>query len=160
MHYFTLKNITLLSGCNKILGILAVLVGLLGCEESGIELSDTPQISLEAISHDTLVQYEEVLILTISYTDGDGDLGYPDPDRYSLFIRDVRLSDFDSFFVGPLAPMDSSVPIEGVIDVEFPSLFLFGNGASETTRFECRMVDRAGNESNLITTPSVVILKE
>ncbi len=149
-----------MSGCNKILLFSIVLFGFIGCEQSSVELSETPEISLEAISHDTLVQYAEVLVLTIAYKDGDGDLGYPDPDQYSLFIRDVRLSNFDSFFVGPLAPLDSSVPIEGVIDVEFPSLFLFGNGPSETTRFECRLVDRAGNESNLITTPSVVILKE
>lgn len=132
----------------------------MGCEESELELSETPSIRLESISHDTLVQYEEVLVLSISYKDGDGDLGYPDPDQYSLFVRDLRLSDFDSFFVGPLAPMGEAVPIEGVIHVEFPSLFLFGNGESERTQFECRMVDRAGNESNLITTPAVVILKE
>jgi len=149
-----------LSGCSKFFVFLTIVLAVGACEESEMDLGVIPQISLQEMSHDTLIQYDEVLVLRIKYKDGDGDLGYPDPDRYSLFIRDLRLEDFDSFFVGPLAPMDSSVPIEGVLNVEFPSLFLFGNGMSETTRFECKMVDRAGNESNLITTPSVVILKE
>lgn len=149
-----------MSGCSKLVVFVMILFVFGACEESDMDLGVIPEISLEGMSHDTLVQYEEVLVLRIKYKDGDGDLGYPDPDRYSLFIRDLRLEDFDSFFVGPLAPMDSNVPIEGVLNVEFPSLFLFGNGMSETTRFECKMVDRAGNESNLITTPSIVILKE
>lgn len=133
---------------------------LYACEEEDMGISEIPEIRLTEISHDTIVQYEDVLVLNIEYKDGDGDLGFPDPDEYALFIRDLRLEDFDSFFIGPLAPMESSVPIQGVLNVEFPSLFLFGNGGSETTRFECKMLDRAGNESNLITTPSVVILKE
>ncbi len=149
-----------MNGLTKIL-CASLLVFILGaCEESDLEFSDVPEIGLEGMSHDTIVQYQEVLVINIKYKDGDGDLGYPDPDKYALFIRDLRLEDFDSFFVGPLAPEDSEVPIEGVINVEFPSLFLFGNGQSETTRFECKMVDRAGNESNVITTPSVTILKE
>ncbi len=149
-----------MSGLSKFLGLCILFSLLLSCEKEDLTYSEEPEIQLSDISHDTVVQYGEVLVISINYKDGDGDLGFVDPDQYALFIRDLRLEDFDPFYVGPLSPVGSSVPIEGELKVEFPSLFLFGNGPQETTRFECRMVDRAGNESNLITTPSVVILRE
>jgi hypothetical protein len=52
------------------------------------------------------------------------------------------------------------VPIQGHLDIEFPSLFLFGNGEAEQTRFQIRMVDREGNESNLLETNTVTIVRE
>jgi hypothetical protein len=157
---YHIKTIIPLSGLSKLIGVCILFSLLLSCEKEDLSYSEEPEIQLSDISHDTLVQYGEVLVISIHYQDGDGDLGFEDPDQYALFIRDLRLEDFDPFYVGPLSPVGSSVPIEGELKVEFPSLFLFGNGPQETTRFECKIVDRAGNESNLITTPSVVILRE
>ena len=140
--------------------VLAVLL-LWGCNKSDtIEISNVPEITLLGISHDTIHQYQDVLLIQISYKDGDGDLGFEDPEEYALFVRDVRLEKFDGFYVGPLAPPDAQVPIQGNLIIEFPSVFLFGNGNAEQTRFEIKMIDRAGNESNLLTTEPVLILRE
>ena len=122
--------------------------------------SNTPLIGLVSISQDTIRQYEDVLSIRISYKDGDGDIGFEDPEEYALYVRDIRLEAFDGFYVGPLAPPDAQVPIQGELNIEFPSLFLFGNGAVEQTRFEIKMIDRAGNESNLIETDFVAITRE
>jgi hypothetical protein len=100
------------------------------------------------------------LSIRISYKDGDGDIGFEDPEQYALYVRDIRLEAFDGFYVGPLAPPDAEVPIQGELNIEFPSLFLFGNGAVEQTRFEIKMIDRAGNESNVIETEFVAITRE
>lgn len=161
MESIMLKDICHFSGRDRIGGLVIALLLILGCNDSSDLLpGEVPEISLLEISHDSIVQYEEPLIITIQYQDGDGDLGFEDPERYALFVRDIRLEDFDNFYVGPLSPPGSDVAIEGDLNVEFPSLFLFGNGPSETTRFELKMIDRAGNESNLLTTPSVTILRE
>lgn len=119
-----------------------------------------PEITLVGLSHDTIRQYQDALIIRIGYKDGDGDVGFEDPETYALFVRDIRLAEFDGFYIGPIAPPGSSVPIQGELTIEFPSLFLFGNGAIEQTRFEIKMIDRAGHESNLIETDFVSIVRE
>jgi hypothetical protein len=125
-----------------------------------MEYSDIPEIQLIELSHDTIREYEDVLRIRIFYKDGNGDLGFENPEEYALFVRDIRLETFDAFYVGPLAPPDADVPIQGYLNIEFPSLFLFGNGAAEQTRFEIKMIDRAGNESNLLETAIVSITRE
>lgn len=143
---------------------LLLLTGLLiigGCgKEDDITWSNTPEIQLVSISQDTIRQYEDALSIRIYYKDGDGDIGFEDPEEYALYVRDIRLEAFDGFYVGPLAPPDAQVPIQGELNIEFPSLFLFGNGAVEQTRFEIKMIDRAGNESNVIETDFVAITRE
>jgi len=140
-----------------ILGLLF----LTGCKkEDDITYPEVPEILLLGVSHDTIRQYEDVLLIRIMYKDGDGDIGFENPEEYALFVRDIRLQAFDGFYVGPLAPPDADVPIQGELSIEFPSLFLFGNGGIEQTRFEIKMVDRAGHESNLIETGIVSIIRE
>lgn len=141
--------------------LIPALLLLIGCnKEDDITYSNVPAIELVGLSNDTIRQYEDVLTIRISYKDGDGDIGFEDPQQYALYVRDIRLEAFDGFYVGPLAPPDVSVPIQGELTIEFPSLFLFGNGAVENTKFEIKMIDRAGNESNVIETDFVAITRE
>ena len=160
MVFFISRVICRSAGTSYLLFLFAPLI-LIGCKkEDDITYPDIPEISLVGISHDTIRQYEDVLIIRIFYKDGDGDIGFENPEEYALFVRDVRLQAFDGFYVGPLAPPDANVPIQGELSIEFPSLFLFGSGAVEQTRFEIKMIDRAGNESNLIETDFVAIVRE
>lgn len=132
-----------------------------GCSKEEIEkYSNVPEIQLVELSHDTVRQYEDVLRIRIFYKDGNGDLGFESPEEYALFVRDIRLASFDNFYIGPLTPPGVEVPIQGNLDIEFPSLFLFGNGTVEQTRFQIKMIDREGNESNLLETSTVAIIRE
>jgi hypothetical protein len=134
---------------------------IMACEEETVEHYPVePKIELLGLSHDTIRQYEDALVITIQYKDGDGDIGFEDPEQYALYVRDIRLENFDGFYVGPVAPPDSNVPIQGELTIEFPSLFLFGNGAVEQTRFEIKMIDRAGHESNVLETELIAIIRE
>ena len=153
------KAICLISGRSSLL-ILAMILIWSCTKDDELPYSDTPEIELVGISHDTVVQYDEVLVLTITYKDGDGDIGFESPDKYAVFVRDTRLANFDGFYVGPVAPPGSSVPITGQISIEFPNLFIFGNGNSEKTQFEIKMIDRSGHESNLLMTDQIVILRD
>lgn len=157
----TLKVICHSVGLSRIVMIIGLLL-LIGCQDDDevLDYPDIPEIQLVGISHDTIRQYEDALVIRIFYKDGNGDIGFEDPQQYALFVRDIRLDAFDGFYVGPLAPPDANVPIQGELTIEFPSLFLFGNGAIEQTRFEIKMIDRAGHESNLLETDIVSIIRE
>ena len=158
MVFTTSKIICRFVGLNSIL--LCSLFLVVGCTTDEVQkYSITPEIELLSVSSDTIIQYEDVLYLQIGYKDGNGDLGFENPDQYALHIRDIRLEAFDGFYVGPLAPPGANVPIQGELTVEFPSLFLFGNGNTELTKFQVKLIDRAGNESNLIETDFVAITR-
>lgn len=144
--------------------VLLLLFGFLcftSCmKDEVVEYSDIPEIQLVELSHTTIRQYQDVLRIKIFYKDGNGDLGFESPEEYALFVRDIRLESFDGFYVGPITPPGVEVPIQGNLHIEFPSLFLFGNGDMEQTRFQIKIIDRAGHESNLLETGTVTITRE
>lgn len=160
MVYTTSKDTCHSVGPGSLLFFLICLM-ITGCQKEEImHLAIEPKIEVVDVSHDTIRQYEDVLLIRIFYQDGNGDLGFEDPQQYALFVRDIRLQSFDGFYVGPLTPPGVEVPIQGELTVEFPALFLFGNGPAEQTRFQIKMIDRAGNESNMVETGKVTITRE
>lgn len=155
MVFITLKNICLSFGLTSVLLCFAS-----SCTKDEINIiSNVPKIELISISSDTITEFEEALIIKISYEDGDGNLGFEETDQYALFVRDIRLEAFDGFYLGPIAPPSETLAIKGELNVEFPNLFVFGNDSTETTRFELKMIDRSSNESNILITESIIIVK-
>lgn len=126
-------------------------------DELAFELA--PKIELLSISNDTIVQFTEQLVINIKYEDGDGDLGTTDPDVNSIFVQDQRLENPDEYYLGPLAPPEASISIQGTINLELSNTFLLGNGNQETTVFTIHFFDRAGNQSNVIETDPITILR-
>ncbi|HNG68686.1 MAG TPA: hypothetical protein PLP63_07065 [Saprospiraceae bacterium] len=135
---------------------------VLGCHTISDEppFSTTPEIKLNGISNDTIREFDDILTLSIHYQDGDGDLGFEEPDQYAVFIRDARLTNYDGFYIGPVAPPGAEIAVQGNLKLEFPSLFVFGNRFNERTRFYIYMKDRNGNKSNELISPDVIILKK
>lgn len=157
---FTISKTTCLLGCSKLYFLIIAFTILIcsSCQnEADPPFSIVPEIKLLNVSHDTIVEYQDVLVLTVEYKDGDGDIGFLDPDVNAIFVRDARLENFDGFYIGPVTPIGANVPIQGQVDIEFPSVFLFGSRETETTRFYIKLLDRAGQESNMLETPPVVI---
>jgi len=138
-----------------IISLCFVLV-VAGCKKEEEE-PKPPIIELVEITPLSLVQYEESVYITLKYNDLDGDIGYEDPDEYSLKIKDNRLAHPDWYHVPPLSPIGSNVAIEGNLTVKINTLFLLGNGAQEQTSFGIQLKDRTGNWSEEITTPQVLI---
>src|SRR5690606_40889576 len=101
MEFFTSRVICRFSGpVSSSVLILILLTVLTGCEkDSRLPFSDKPEIELVSVSHDTIVEYEDRLVIRIRYIDGNGDLGFEDPELYALFVRDLRLADFDDFYI-------------------------------------------------------------
>lgn len=133
----------------------------ISCTQQTDDLSfpSEPKITLDSISRDTLVEFEDRLVLYLTYQDGDGDLGTSDPDINSIFIQDSRLQNADEYYLPPLAPETETISIQGEFTVELSTTFLLGNGTEESTVFSLFVKDRAGNQSNVVATKEVLIVK-
>ncbi|HLP94984.1 MAG TPA: hypothetical protein VK168_13160 [Saprospiraceae bacterium] len=154
-----------------VVGSLVVVI-LLGFCVQPPDYPDEPQIKYIGLSKNIMNQgegYTDSLFVTFSFTDGDGDLGYPESDPTgSVFIRDSR----DSFFKPPLQlpyvePLGAANGISGEITVKLPTTCCIYT-SPEGFKFPCDEVpvtfqfdsfsyfikirDRAGHESNEIKT--------
>ena len=126
-----------------------------GCKKK--ELSKTPSIKLIGVSNTSIQQFKDSLDIIFEYTDNDGDIGNDNPDDNYIQVKDRRLSTPDFYFIKPLAPPGSSIKIKGEITLHIKNAFLLGNGSQEITQFDIKLRDRAGNWSNTISTPEILI---
>jgi len=134
-------------------------VGVSSCKKEEAKINPTPIIDFISINKTTFKQFEDSVIIEISYKDENGDIGYEDADKNSLFVRDNRLSKADGYYIPPKAPPGSSIPIQGKLSIVLPPLFILGTGNSEKTKFEIHLLDREGNKSNIVFSPEVSIVK-
>lgn len=119
--------------------------------------SPFPEIEFVSISATEVEEFSNQVEVVIGYYDVNGDLGTVDADDLSLQIKDARLEGVDLYHVPPLTPELEELEIEGTFNVQLNPLFLLGNGSMESTDFTIQLRDRAGNWSNQITTPLVII---
>jgi hypothetical protein len=144
---------------SAIASILCVLFLYSCSKKSDLPFSAVPEIKITAINSTSIKQFEDSLIISLAYQDGDGNIGFEESDSFALIIRDIRLATDDKFHISPLAPIGESIAIKGVIRVPIGKLFLFGTSNTESTRFILRLKDRAGNWSNEVETESILISK-
>jgi len=115
--------------------------------------------------------------ITISYTDGDGDIGLTEADnlepyKYNYYLKLMQL--VDGQMVDVILPTDSitfnaRIPIltptgrnkniKGEISMNFDLYFNSYLLKSDTIGFEIYIIDRALNKSNIVTTPNLTIIK-
>lgn len=139
------------------LALLSLLVGACKKKEE-TAINPVPFISLLRTSTTEVIQFQDQIVFTISYVDEDGDLGFEDPDSYSIELKDDRLPTADLYYLKPLAPTGTTISISGELSITLQSIFLLGSGnIQETTLFTIRMRDRAGNWSNEVRSPTITI---
>jgi hypothetical protein len=110
------------------------------------------------------------LFLTISFTDGDGDLGHEATDTSrNIYIKDLRTGKFQDRFKSPYIPEEGiGNGITGTIELLlFTTCCLFPDNIPpcsapaeyplDTVIYEISMRDRAGNFSNKITTEPIIL---
>lgn len=115
--------------------------------------------------------------ITISYTDGDGDIGLTENDilepyKYNYFLKLMQLVDGqmvevvlpnDSITfnarIPMLTPTGRNKNIKGEITMNFDLYFNSYLLQSDTIGFEIYLMDRALNKSNIVTTPNITIIK-
>ena len=138
--------------------ILIVLFFFLSCKKDVHESSFV--ISIKEVSTLDIVEFEENIFVTLSYEHPDGYVGFSDPDRLSLEVKDSRLENPDYFHLIPVNPPNHSLSVQGEILIEIDSPFLFGNADMETLRFLIRIQDTKMNWSNQVVTSDIIVNRE
>jgi len=120
-------------------------------------ISVVPEIAFVSATPQIITAYEDSLTVTISYRDGDGDLGENNTDDHNLFMEDSRNGVIYGFRVRQLAPNDANITIQGNLNIAVPNVPIIGNGNMESFTYTIHVLDRAGNESNRVTTNVITV---
>ena len=123
-------------------------------------IGEEPAIELISVNPTTVQSYADSIAFTISYIDGDGDLGTEDPDITSIELIDQRAPDFLIFeyHLSPRTPSGAELSIQGILNIVLEnSILLDDSNTSEETTFTIRIKDRADNWSNTIETETITI---
>lgn len=107
--------------------------------------------------------------LVLEFTDGDGDLGKLDNEDSSSFITYQNLRDTffkENKYIIPIIPKKGTTnAISGKIEVKlndalfnsYLAYFIFKGISIDTFTYKLYLTDRAGNKSNEIITPPIVV---
>ena len=140
--------------------ILIVPLLFFGCKKEDLrEDMDAPYISIKRITPTEVQEFNESVLLEIAYEDGNGDLGFHDPDVLSLSVQDSRLDTPDFYHIPPLAPDGEEIYIKGTFNIYLNTTFLIGVGSSEKLRYTVRIKDRAENWSNTVTSEEITVVE-
>lgn len=143
---------------------------LLGCEDNQTleqdtytytPLADIPTLRLDSLSTTQVTAYQDSLVFSVFYQDGNGDIGSADPDRHSLELRDNRDSNYLVFFyhLPPQAPAGADIALQGSLHIVLEhSILLDPNNSEEQTTFSLRLRDAADNWSNTVQSPMITIM--
>lgn len=133
---------------------------IISCKkEDKKEYESTPQIEFVILAPSTVFQNQDSITFTIKYADGDGDLGENSPDAKNLFLTDNRIHIPYSYRVEQLAPSGAAIPIQGTLNIVLKNTSLTDSSNQQTTTFSIYIVDRAGHQSNTVTSSVVTIKK-
>ncbi|MDZ4663886.1 MAG: hypothetical protein SGJ15_03315 [Bacteroidota bacterium] len=144
-----------------LISTLAIAALLISCKKKEEPAPDPiPTLEIVSISPSTVKEFQDSVIIKLKYKDANGDLGDQSPDLHSLYVKDSRLPNPDTYHVKPLAPISSdNIPIEGELTIKLNALFLLGTGTSEATTLNIKIKDRAGNWSKEVTSAQLTITK-
>ena len=160
----------------KDLVILSVILLVVACEKVP-KYGKTPEISFNGIDIVRNVQnslstgIQDNVTIKLNYKDGDGDLGLTTDElgssesNYIIDVQRQRNGVFTTLVLDlrldgkfPKLSTDNVVgPIDGILSnlVFIPQSFPFVS--NDTIRFDIKILDRAKNVSNTITTPAIII---
>lgn len=162
-----------INGAAKLAGTVVLAVVLFsGCLKTE-KFPDVPAISFKSFEF-----FGDSASLTISFTDGDGDIGLNSSDNgapydtssiyyYNLFLRhsekvngvwnNVVFRDSIFYRIPRITPTGQNKTLEGEIAVAIDPFPLFITGNSDTVRYSIQLVDRALNRSNMVFTSEIIV---
>jgi len=119
------------------------------------DYSPIPEIEYDSISATHIKEQQDSITFFIDFTDGDGDIG--SEETPNLFFLDSRTGYTDSFKIPSLTPQGNVKAITGIIAYTRSSFNCIPGRAFDTLYYTIYIEDRAGNKSNLITTPMIYL---
>ena len=140
----------------SIISLYLALIIFQSCHKDDPIYSSTPTIELVSVSSDNVAEGDP-LTFRIKYTDGDGDLGENNADAHNLFLTDNRVNVTYEYRIKELAPEGSSIIIRGYLDVVLNTTAITNGSSSQSVTYSIYVKDRAGNQSNTVTTGAITI---
>ena len=139
--------------------ILGVCLLISSCKKDKIDKSTVPKIEFVSISPATVVEYKDSINITISYDDYDGDIGENDPNLKNLFVTDSRNNVTYEYRISQLSPNGSIIHIKGNLNTIIKNTAITNNANSQAVSYSVYLKDRAGNQSNVVSTSAITIIK-
>lgn len=142
----------------------AFIIGLLitsisSCKKDVEALDIIPAIEVLSISPAVANEYSDEIIIRLSYTDGDGDLGENSATVKNCFVTDDRIGVTSSYRIKQLAPDGASIPIKGELEINIGGQGITNGASQQNVSFSIYIVDRAGHSSNVVSSGSLTIRK-
>lgn len=136
--------------------LLFYLLAVVSCNGS---FGDAPEIAIEQVGPTSVVQFKDSIYMRISFYDPNGDLGENLVDENNLFVVDNRLDLTHEYRISNMVPGGAQVPIQGELEWTIGGLFLTNtSNQPEDVTYTIYVIDRAGNQSNILTTDPIEIL--
>jgi hypothetical protein len=122
------------------------------------QFSNVPEITFKQFSKPLVMQGSNPFTFTLTFKDGDGDLGRSENDTiFDIFFTDSRTN----FLFKEKMPLINSstrkTPVTGEIVVTVPAIFCTGVNMFDTLNYTVFIKDRANNTSNVLTTPDLYL---
>jgi hypothetical protein len=144
----------------KLFYILLLSATISSCKkDKKIEISTTPVIEFVSITPGSAKEYQDKIIITISYKDGDGNLGENSPDVKNLFLTDTRNNVTYKYRIPQLAPSDASIAIQGSLPIVLQNTAITNGATSQSVSYTVYLKDRAGNQSNTVSTSAITVVQ-
>lgn len=127
-----------------------------------------PTLEYVSIEPREVVEFQDSMVITLRFTDGDGDIRSQDSiqdQTTNLEVKDLRPSLVDSvskiFYKFPDYTTNTCIPsIQGTIRITVvPTIIFPRNLQTQKTAFSIILKDAAGNESNVVQTDSITIIR-
>ncbi|WNJ19570.1 hypothetical protein [Pontibacter sp. G13] len=135
---------------------LLALVTISSCDQGPV-FSEIPAIEFIDIQPKEVRQWQDSILVTFRFEDGDGDLGEANDTSASIALIDSRVNDGISerdatqTFRLPNLVSDAKNPsIQGEITVRIPFTVIRPPALAETIRYEIRLWDQAGHAATPI----------
>ena len=129
------------------------------CKKEQTVISAVPEITFLTVAPTTVIEFQDSLVFTISYNDGDGDLGENSADVKNLFLTDKRIGITYTYRIRQLAPDGANIAIQGNLNTVLKNIAVTDSSAQQQATFSIYVVDRAGNKSNTVNSPVITISK-
>jgi hypothetical protein len=146
---------------NKLIHTAIVILGISfifsSCKKDKVEPTNVPKIEFVSISPSTVVEYQDSINIVISYDDYDGDIGANDANVKNLFVTDSRNNVTYEYRISQLSPSGSTIHIKGNLNAIIKNTAITNGSTSQSVSYSVYLKDRAGNQSNVISTSAITI---
>jgi hypothetical protein len=141
---------------------IAPLLLLLSCNSDPV-FPVEPHIEFVDIQPAEVRQFRDSIVITLRFTDGDGDLGDDGSGDKNLVVKDNRTQFPDSlttiYYTLPnLSPNAKNPSIQGNIIITVAPTIITPGQSSDQTDFTIYLYDRADNKSNVVITDPISII--